>query len=171
MCIRDSPESISDNPMSVFPSWPWAAGNVRYFLSNLFFRKSRPPIGPLEFRPRAKSYFRWSSTYQLFQKKFGLETVFFLIFRFQDNKKCWASENNKKLFFILSLLGFILQRLCSRQVPHVASHPGSLYPGISDLSIWVKDMSRTCDPWKLLAASGRVKDAQVPRIPSTWRIW
>ena len=45
----------------------------------------------------------------------------------------------ENLFFILSLLGFILQRLCSRQVPHVASHPGSLYPEISDLPIRVKD--------------------------------
>ena len=29
-------------------------------------------------------------------------------------------------------MGSILKRLCSRQVPHVASHPGSLYPGFSD---------------------------------------
>ena len=42
---------------------------------------------------------------------------------------------NKTLFFNWSLPGFILQRLCSRQVPHVASHPGSLYPGISDLPL------------------------------------
>ena len=61
-----------------------------------YFRKSRPPIAPLEFRPGAKSYFRWSSTYQLFQKKFGLETCFFLIFRFQDIKKCPTSGNHKK---------------------------------------------------------------------------
>ena len=41
---------------------------------------------------------------------------------------------NKTIFFNWSLLGFILKRLCSRQVPHVASHPNSLYPGFSDLS-------------------------------------
>ena len=29
---------------------------------------------------------------------------------------------------------YILKRLCSRQVPHVGSHPNSLYPGISDRS-------------------------------------
>ena len=99
------PESISEPPrIHIWQSHvglPKLAMSRRYykiFLPN-YFRKSRPPIGPLEFCPRAKSYFRWSSTYQLFQKKFGLETVCFLIFRFQDNKKLWTSENNKKHFF------------------------------------------------------------------------
>ena len=64
-----------------------------------YFRKSRPPIGPLEFRPGAKSYFMWSSTYQLFQKRIGLETFFFLIFRFQDIKKFRTSENSTKPLF------------------------------------------------------------------------
>ena len=89
----------------------------KIFFSN-YFRKSRPPIGPLEFRPRATSYFRWSSTYQLFQKEssdYKLLSSWF--FRFQDNKKCPTTENNKKLFFILSLLGFILQRLCQTSTP------------------------------------------------------
>ena len=44
------------------------------------------------------------------------------------------------------------------QVAYILGFPTFLYE------------SRTWDPWKLLAASGRVKDAQVPRIPSTWRI-
>ena len=55
------------------------------------------------------------------KKKFGLETVFVLIFRFQDNKKVSGKHNKKNIFSILSLLGVILQRLCSRQAPHVGS--------------------------------------------------
>ena len=46
----------------------------------------------------------------------------------------------KTIFFNWRLPGFVLKILCSRQVPHVASHPGSLYPGISDLSIWVRHL-------------------------------
>ena len=34
-----SPESISDLPRLVFSSWPWAAGNIRFFLE-LFSKKS-----------------------------------------------------------------------------------------------------------------------------------
>ena len=44
------------------------------------------------------------------------------------------------------------------QVAYILGFPTFLYE------------SGTWDAWKLLAASGRVKDAQVPRIPSTWRI-
>ena len=121
------PESISEPPrIHIWQSHvglPKLAISRRYykiFFPNIF-RNSQPPIAPLEFRPGAKSYFRWSSTYQLFQRKFGLETVFFLIFRFQDTEKVSGKNNQKNLFSILSLLGVILQRLCSRQVPHVGS--------------------------------------------------
>ena len=88
-----------------------------------YFRKSRPPIAPLEFCPRAKSYFRWSSTYQFFQINFGLDTVCFLFFCcflffiVRTTNKFRTSENNKNIFFILSLLGFILQRLCQTSTP------------------------------------------------------
>ena len=99
------PESISEPPrIHIWQSHvglPKLAISRRYykiFFPNYFW-KSRPPIGPLEFRPRANSYFRWSSTYQLFQKKFGLDTFFFLIFRFQDNNKFRTSENNQKHLF------------------------------------------------------------------------
>ena len=89
------PESISEHPGSVFSSWPWAAGNIRFLFFKLVlfnfsifsFSKSQPPVGPPEFRPRANTYFRWFSTYQFFQRKFGLETFFFVIFRFHDHKK------------------------------------------------------------------------------------
>ena len=47
--------------------------------------------------------------------------MFFLIFRFQDTEEVSGKNNQKNLFSILSLLGVILQRLCSRQVPHVGS--------------------------------------------------
>ena len=50
------PESISEHPGLDFSSWPSAAGIIRFFPN--YFRKSRPPIGPLEFCPGAKSYFR-----------------------------------------------------------------------------------------------------------------
>ena len=98
---EDIPNAKSGHPKLVFSSWPWAAGNIRFFSQTfiLFFRKSRPPIGPLEFRPRAKSYFRWSSTYHLSKRNIGLKTCFFLIFRFQDNKKFRTSENNKRNSF------------------------------------------------------------------------
>ena len=76
--ISEHPGSVSEHPGSVFSSWPWAAGNI--IIVRCVFRKNRPPIGPLEFCPRANSYFRWSSTYHISQKKFGLETGFCLIF-------------------------------------------------------------------------------------------
>ena len=44
------------------------------------------------------------------------------------------------------------------QVAYILGFPTFLYE------------SGTWDPWKLLITSGRVKDAQVPHIPSTWRI-
>ena len=44
------------------------------------------------------------------------------------------------------------------QVAYILGFPTFLYE------------SGTWDAWKLLTTSGRVKDAQVPHIPSTWRI-
>ena len=69
-------------------------------------------------------------------------------------------KNVKRISFILSLLGFILQRLCSDKYP--MSHPIQV-AYILGFSTFLYE-SRTCDHWKLLAASGRVKGAQVPRI-------
>ena len=83
-----------------------------------------------------------------------LATDFFLrIFRFHCFSRAATSENWQNLFLILSLHGFSLKRLCSRQVPHVGSHPNSLYPEISDLSILVKDL-------RPLEASGRFWEGQ-----------
>ena len=48
------------------------------------------------------------------------------------------------------------------------------FPGSGALRFFLmpnREKNVDCQTWKLLTTSGRVKDAQVPRIPSTWRIW
>ena len=133
------PESISEPPR--IHIWQSHVGLLKLAISRRYykiffpnyFRKSRPPIGPLEFRPRAKSYFRWSSTYQLFQKKFGLETFFFLIFRFQDINKFPTSGNNQKPLFHFKPSGSHFTETLFQTSTPCRVHPGSLYPGISDL--------------------------------------
>ena len=98
-----------------------------------YFRKSRPPIGPLEFRPRANSYFRWSSTYQLFQKKFGLETASFLIFRFQDNKQFRTSENYKQTAFHVKPSGIHFTETLSDKHPMSRPIQGAYFLGFPTL--------------------------------------
>ena len=76
------PESISEPPrIHIWQSHvglPKLAISRRYYkiFFRTFFWRNPPPIGPLEFHPRAKSYFRWSSTYQLFQKSSDYKTIF-----------------------------------------------------------------------------------------------
>ncbi len=116
------PESISEHPRLVFSSWPWAAGNIRFVLEP-FFRRNPPPVSPLELSPRAKSYFRWFSTYNCFPQK---RTRHVLLMDFSISllqPSSYLQKFTKNLFFILSLHWFILNRLCSRQVPYVESTP------------------------------------------------
>ena len=129
------PESISDHPKF----GPKLAITICLLfeipLSNIS-RKHQPPIMTPEPRPQAKSYFIRFSSYHLSTQKNVSYGVSLRIFRFHCFSRALTSKKlQKPVFFILSLPGFILKRLCSRQVPHVGSHPNSLYPGISDLSI------------------------------------
>ena len=81
---------------------PKLAMSRRYykiFLPNFFVSKKSTSHRPSGISSKSKSYFRRSSTYQLFKNKFGLETVFFLIFRFQDINKFPTSGNHKKNIF------------------------------------------------------------------------
>ena len=96
-------------------------------------------IRPPEPRPQAKSYFRWFSSYQRSQRK-TLAKDFFLRIYLQNLTLAGPlpPKIDQTLFFNWSLPRPFLKRFCSRQVPHVGSHPNSLYPGIPDLSIWVK---------------------------------
>ena len=122
------PESISEHPGLDFSSWPSAAGIIRFFSEH--FSKKSTSHSPSGISSRSKKLLQVILYLSTFSKKVRTRN---LIFRFQDIKQVSGKNNKKNLFSILSLLGVILQRLCSRQVPHVASHPRSLYPGISDL--------------------------------------
>ena len=114
--------------MSVFSSWPLAAGIIR-FSFRTFFRKSRPPIGPLEFRPGAKSNFRWSSTHHLSKKNIGLKIFFFLIFRFQDNKKFRTSGKWQKPLFHFKPSGIHFTETLSDKYPMSRPIQGAYFLG------------------------------------------
>ena len=67
------------------------------------------------------------------KKTFGVETCFFLIFRFQDIKQFPTPGNNKKhLFHVKPSGSHFTETLLQTSTP-CRLHPGSLYPGISDL--------------------------------------
>ena len=128
------PESISEPPGLVFSSWPWAAGNIR-FSSRTSFSKKPTSHKPSGIKSKSKKLLQVILYLSTFPKKFRTRNYFLMDFSISLLQPSWSSRKfTKTLFFNWSLLGFILQRLCSRQVPHVAPHPGSLYPGISDLS-------------------------------------
>ena len=127
------PESISEPPGLVFSSWPWAAGNIRFVLE-LVSKKptSRKPSG---IKPKSNKLLQVILYLSAFPKEFRTINFFLMVLSISLLQPSSDLRNlNKNIFFMLSLEGFILKRLCSRQVPHVASHPGSLYPGFSDLS-------------------------------------
>ena len=127
------PESISEPPGLVFSSWPWAAGNIIFF-SNFFSKKptSHKPSG---IKSKSKQLLQVILYLSLVPKENRARNFFLMDFSISLlQPSSYLRKLNKTIFFNWSLLGFILKRLCSRQVPHVASHPGSLYPGISDLS-------------------------------------
>ena len=130
--ISDNPKSISDNPKSAL-GW---LSQFAYFLRfhfQTFFEKVDLPQPLWNFVQEQKvtsgdplliSFFKKVRTRGFFSQD---------SFEFFDFSSSFLQNFTKTLFFILSLLGVILQRLCSRQVPHVASHPRSLFPGMSDL--------------------------------------
>ena len=64
-----------------------------------------------------------------FSKKVRTINFFLLDFSISGHRKSFRENNQTNLFSILSLLGVILQRLCSRQVPHVGSIQGAYFLG------------------------------------------
>ena len=138
---EDIPNAKSDHSKLVFSSWPWAVGNI-IFCSRFLFQTNRPPIGPLEFRPRANQYFMLSSAYQLVQKKTKHRTihVFLLGVSISGQQTVSDLQNSKQtLFSISSLLGFILQRLCQTSTP-APTCAGIKYPVRGNPSLWYVHM-------------------------------
>ena len=87
------------------------------FFSNFVSKKSTSHR-PSGISSKSKQLLQVILYLSTFSKKIGLDTLCFLIFRYQDNKKFPTSGNTKKnIFFILSLLGVILQRLCQTSTP------------------------------------------------------
>ena len=134
------PESISEPPrIHIWQSHvglPKLAMSRRYYkicFPNFLFLKKSTSHSPSGISSRSKKLLQVILYLSAFSKKSCTYKLFFWdSFEFLVFSSSYLHNFTKTIFSILSLLGVILQRLCSRQVPHVASHPGSLYPGFSD---------------------------------------
>ena len=118
--ISDNPKSISDNPKSAL-GW---LSQFAYFLRfhfQTFFEKVDLPQPLWNFVQEQKVTSGDPLLISFFKKVRTRKLISQDSFEFFDFSSSFLQNFTKTLFFILSLLGVILQRLCSRQVLHVGS--------------------------------------------------
>ena len=106
-------------------SWPWAAGNIRFF-SRTFLSKKSTSHRPSGISSKSKKLLQVILYLSLVQRKYRARNFFLLDFSISGQQKVPDLPN---IFFIWDSF----YRDFVRQVPHVASHPRSLFPGISNL--------------------------------------
>ena len=116
-----------------------------------FVRRNPPPISPLELSPRAKSYFRWFSTYQLFQKSSDYKTIFSIFLRVFGFFELLSPEIYQNHLFHFKPSGIHFTETLSDKYPMSRPIQGAYFLGFPTL--------------ENLAGRRRRKDAQIWPAP------
>ena len=143
------PESISEPPKSVFPSWPWAAGIIRFF-SELCSKKSTSHR-PSGISSKSNKLLQVILCLSAFSKKVRTRNCFLLDFVISGQQKCRTSENNKKTIFHFKPSGIHFTETLSDKYPMSRPIQGAYFRGFPTL--------------ENLAGRRRRKDAQIWPAP------
>ena len=128
ICIHGDPIHITCCS-KIAPIWQY----YKIFLLNMFSNGANN-VRPLELRPKGKSNFRWSSPTSCFCKK---------AFSYGFLQRFSRFVKGTPFLILRPSWNYFTETLFQTGTPS-----NSLYPGISDLSIWVKG-SQVCSLWCL----------------------